>query len=159
MHLAVAADNYDGSSLYVQVREAHTELQSKSEEVDDMITAAQAKDADNTRLWDQVRYADMGTPLIHDCLLHLARHCIIRCKKSTAHALICLSVQHSRLNTHSCHARQSVNDLRDAQYSFGCNQPEDRQSLIEQCSVLLPKCQTVSRAQSQVVNIAGQGCS
>ena len=94
MHLAVAADNYDRSSLYVQVREAHRELQSKSEEVDDMITAAQAKDADNTRLWDQVRYADMGTPLIHDFLLHLARHCIIRCKKSTAHALICPTVQH-----------------------------------------------------------------
>ena len=37
-----------------QVRGAHQELRSKGAEVEEMVAAAEVKDADNTRLWDQV---------------------------------------------------------------------------------------------------------
>ncbi|DBB00655.1 hypothetical protein WJX82_006589 [Trebouxia sp. C0006] len=40
-----------------QVRGAHQELRSKGAEVEEMVAAAEVKDADNTRLWDQVRVA------------------------------------------------------------------------------------------------------
>ncbi len=38
-----------------QVRGVHQELRSKGAEVEEMVAAAEVKDADNTRLWDQVR--------------------------------------------------------------------------------------------------------
>ena len=38
----------------VQVREVHQELRNKGTEVEEMVAAAEVKDADNTRLWDQV---------------------------------------------------------------------------------------------------------
>ncbi len=42
-------------TMYVpQVRGAHQELRSKGAEVEEMVAAAEVKDADNTRLWDQV---------------------------------------------------------------------------------------------------------
>ncbi len=37
-----------------QVRGVHQELRSKGAEVEEMVAAAEVKDADNTRLWDQV---------------------------------------------------------------------------------------------------------
>lgn len=40
--------------MLAQVRDAHQELRNKGAEVEEMVAAAEVKDADNSRLWDQV---------------------------------------------------------------------------------------------------------
>ena len=40
--------------VWPQVRGVHQELRSKGAEAEEMVAAAEVKDADNTRLWDQV---------------------------------------------------------------------------------------------------------
>lgn len=37
------------------MREGQQELRSRAGEIEDMVAAAEVKDADNTKLWDQVR--------------------------------------------------------------------------------------------------------
>ena len=38
-----------------QVRDAQVELRSRGADIEEMVAAAEVKDADNNRLWDQVR--------------------------------------------------------------------------------------------------------
>ncbi len=57
-----------------QVRGVHQELRRKGAEVEEMVAAAEVKDADNTRLWDQVPiprplccpYRHSGLAIYHD---------------------------------------------------------------------------------------------
>ncbi len=54
-----------------QVRGVHQELRSKGAEVEEMVAAAEVKDADNTRLWDQV---PIPTLLCCHCRCRLVLH-------------------------------------------------------------------------------------
>ena len=54
-------------NVWPQVRGVHQELRSKGAEAEEMVAAAEVKDADNTRLWDQV-------PLLRP-LCSLYKHC------------------------------------------------------------------------------------
>ena len=38
-----------------QVRGSQQELRNRAAEIEDMVAASEVKDADNTKLWDQVR--------------------------------------------------------------------------------------------------------
>ena len=39
----------------MQVREAQQQLRSQGTDIEEMVAAAEVKDADNTKLWDQVK--------------------------------------------------------------------------------------------------------
>ena len=72
----------------LQVREVQQELRNKGSEVDEMVAAAEVKDADNTRLWDQVSCHLM--PFLAP--RYAVSCCAVLCHALPCHAMLCHAV-------------------------------------------------------------------